>query len=62
MHLTICRPLRTSFSDTNASIVNWGQDDKHGGIRLKHFKVKKIRFVISTSQLRHMSHGFESAL
>lgn len=35
----LCRQLSTSFSDTNASIVNWGQDDTHGGIRLKHFKV-----------------------
>lgn len=32
-------------SDTNASIVNWGQDDTHGGIRLKHFKaVTKVEW------------------
>ncbi|KAG8367480.1 hypothetical protein BUALT_Bualt16G0076400 [Buddleja alternifolia] len=30
-------------SDTTASIVNWGQDDKHGGIRLKHFKQKLVK-------------------
>ncbi|KAL0372003.1 UNVERIFIED_CONTAM: Ribosome biogenesis protein BOP1 [Sesamum calycinum] len=28
----------TDEADTNASIVNWVQDDRHGGIRLKHFK------------------------
>ncbi|KAL1537741.1 Ribosome biogenesis protein 1 [Salvia divinorum] len=32
-------------SDTNESIVNWVQDDTHGGIRLKHFKtVTKVEW------------------
>ncbi|KAH6827491.1 Transducin/WD40 repeat-like superfamily protein [Perilla frutescens var. hirtella] len=32
-------------SDTNVSIVDWGQDEAHGGIRLKHFKtVTKVEW------------------
>ncbi|KAL0357188.1 UNVERIFIED_CONTAM: Ribosome biogenesis protein BOP1 [Sesamum calycinum] len=35
----------TDDSDTSASIVNWVQDDRHGGIRLKHFKtVTKVEW------------------
>ncbi|KAL0422252.1 UNVERIFIED_CONTAM: Ribosome biogenesis protein BOP1 [Sesamum latifolium] len=36
--LNFCHSPTTATSDTNASIVNWVQDDRHGGIRLKHFK------------------------
>ncbi|EYU26493.1 hypothetical protein MIMGU_mgv1a002340mg [Erythranthe guttata] len=28
-------------SDSTANVVTWGQDEKHGGIRLKHFKLSK---------------------
>ncbi|KAK4438349.1 Ribosome biogenesis protein BOP1 [Sesamum alatum] len=35
----------TDESDTSASIVSWVQDDRHGGIRLKHFKtVTKVEW------------------
>ncbi|KAL6517766.1 Ribosome biogenesis protein 1 [Orobanche minor] len=30
--------MATEESDISASIVSWGQYDRHGGIRLKHFK------------------------
>lgn len=30
--------------DNMASIVSWHRDDKHDGIRLKHFKVSFGRF------------------
>ncbi|KAL8530535.1 hypothetical protein ACS0TY_007538 [Phlomoides rotata] len=37
--------MTTNDSDPNASIVNWAQDDTHGGIRLKHFKrVTKVEW------------------
>ncbi|KAK4401985.1 Ribosome biogenesis protein BOP1 [Sesamum angolense] len=58
----------TDDSDTSASIVNWVQDDRHGGIRLKHFKtVTKVEWhrkgdylstlmhLISFSQLKYVS-------
>ncbi|GER39853.1 ribosome biogenesis protein BOP1 homolog [Striga asiatica] len=35
----------TEESGISASIVDWGQDDRHGGIRLKHFKsVTKVEW------------------
>ncbi|XP_075476402.1 ribosome biogenesis protein BOP1 homolog isoform X2 [Primulina tabacum] len=35
----------TNNNDISASIVDWCQDDKHGGIRLKHFKaVSKVEW------------------
>lgn len=35
----------TDDSDISASIVNWVRDDRHGGIRLKHFKtVTKVEW------------------
>ncbi|KAL0294351.1 UNVERIFIED_CONTAM: Ribosome biogenesis protein BOP1 [Sesamum radiatum] len=36
----------TDEADTNASIVNWVQDDRHGGIRLKHFKYTRYIFLL----------------
>ncbi|KAL8488580.1 hypothetical protein ACS0TY_024748 [Phlomoides rotata] len=37
--------MTTNDSDPNVSIVNWAQDDTHGGIRLKHFKrVTKVEW------------------
>ncbi|KAK4476833.1 hypothetical protein RD792_015993 [Penstemon davidsonii] len=40
--LNVDNQVATVESDTNASVVSWGHYDKHGGIRLKHFKTKGI--------------------
>ncbi|CAA3028530.1 ribosome biogenesis BOP1 homolog isoform X2 [Olea europaea subsp. europaea] len=36
--LRIETPTAPDDSDKNASFITWGLDEKHGGIRLKHFK------------------------
>ncbi|KAL3814513.1 hypothetical protein ACJIZ3_015781 [Penstemon smallii] len=43
--LNVDHQVATVESDTSASIVSWGHYDKHGGIRLKHFKkVTKVEW------------------
>ncbi|KAL2473800.1 Transducin/WD40 repeat-like superfamily protein [Forsythia ovata] len=36
--LCVETPTAPDDSDKNASFISWGPDDKHGGVRLKHFK------------------------
>ncbi|KAL2473761.1 Transducin/WD40 repeat-like superfamily protein [Forsythia ovata] len=40
--LCVETPTAPDDSDKNASFISWGPDDKHGGVRLKHFK-KDVR-------------------